>query len=60
MATKRAKDLVVGDSVVDPTSGKPTHVLHVDKSPYLKGDVDVQTTAGNYSVTASYRVTVLD
>lgn len=60
MATKHASALATGDSILNPADGQPAHVLHVDTSRYLPGDVDIQTTAGNYSATKDYPVTVLD
>lgn len=59
-STKTAADLTAGDSIVNPADGQPAHVLHVDTSRYLAGDVDIQTTAGDYSATKNFPVTVLN
>lgn len=60
ISAKTASALTTGDSILNPADGKPAHVLHVDQSRYLPGDVDIQTTAGNYSATKDFTVTVLD
>lgn len=60
MSTTPAEALTPGDGIIDPATGNATTVLRVAPSPYLAGDVDVQTTHGDYTATPGFPVTVLD